>query len=201
MKYAAGQQDLDNLEAMRADSSVPDHIYKSAAIRFGVTPKPRSSQKQVGYVSLADQNAATVAWVAQHQELKDGGHWNYNTSLIRRWLDDEQVPATQANLDSAYRELSEHEMFRDRTAGKRGGKIVRVYDIELLRADRNKSQSPVGTFDSREDVKASARYQVSQANPELNPKSDQFQKLVDAVIAKQARAHNKPAQRMWDGRI
>jgi hypothetical protein len=203
-KYIATQKDLDNLDKMITE--VPYEVYHSAANRLGVKPKPRPVVReavQAEYVSLMDQNKTVVAFLAQHQELKEGGHWDFNTGLIKRWLDDFQMPATMTNLGQAYSELSSHDMFRTASAGKRGGKLVRQYDPELLQADRTgrpsvqtarvKVQTPQGSFDgTRAEVLQAAHNVVAQAHPDWNPNSGKFQKAVDDVLKQKVRATYKP---------
>ncbi len=213
MKLVATQTDLDNLEKMR--NEVPYHIYEAAARRFGIKPEPRPSdnswgapESQKAVPAVRHRQAAPEArgefipahtqlntWrnFANHPELNEMGHGPYNADLIGRFLTDENLPITRENLEFAIGELASHQMFRTRTAGKSGGALVKMYDIELLRADR--AAAPWRALEnatSKSEVFAAAAQIVRASYPDLDPKSDAFTKQVDRVIQKQVRSNFKP---------
>jgi hypothetical protein len=196
-------QDDAMLEAMRDDPGVKDAAYFNACRRFGVAPQARPNfdvpiASAKPFVSAVAQNNALERFLATHPALSDGGWFDFNSKLVIAWHDAEELPLTAQSLEQSFNELWSHGMFRDAQTGKRGGRIVRSFDIELLRHDRAKaaaSAAPVvQATETQADVMARAKRLVLTARPDLNSvdgmKSDEFRKLRDGLLTQWARSLN-----------
>jgi hypothetical protein len=105
---------------------------------------------------------------------------------------------TDASLEEAWTELYQHDMFRDATTGRRNGRIVKSFDIGLLRHDRTKAAAAAAPAlrgqETTRDVMIRAQQEVLAANPHLNTvdglNSDEFRRLRDGLITAWAKQSN-----------
>jgi hypothetical protein len=206
-------KDAAILEQMRNDPSVDDRAYRNACRKLNqpVQSRPNFSAQRVTpvqIIGLEEQGTAMLQFLQSHPELAESGHENYNVGLITQWHKAEQQQVTPASLQQAYNEIHSHYMFRMRTAGQRGGEIVRPFDMGLLRSDRaktapapraiTKTQASLQKIASKKDVLAEARRQVLASRPDLakdlqvggRGESAELRNLVDAVLRQWAKESN-----------
>jgi hypothetical protein len=211
---AVADKDAAILEAMRTDPKVDDRAYRMAchSLRLPIQLRPNFSEQRVAPVvilGLEEQGSAMLHFLQQHPELAESGHENYNVGLITQWHKAEQVQVTATTLAQAFAEIHGHSMFRMRTAGLRGGELVRPFDMGLIRSDRTKNgpvapraitktQASLQKIASKTDVLAAARAQVLVQRPDLakdvqiggRGESAEMRKLVDAVLRQWAKESN-----------
>jgi len=207
------------LEQMRVDPAVSDEAYRNACRGFKQTPKARPDFNAAAQAAttlshrlptFAEQNEARMNFNRTHPEIMSGPHATFNASLIDRFLFDENLPSTFSTLNKACEELSLGEMFRDNTSGTRGGRIVKPYDIDVLRRIRRRNDAPAPVRrtaaehqrernDEKLSLVARARQAVLAEYPELTPQpgsgeSGELRKLIDAQLLEWARQENPRMQ-------
>lgn len=207
------------LEQMRVDPTVSDAAYRNACNGFKQTPKARPDFNAAAQAAttlsrrmptFAEQLTARQNFNATHPEIMSGPFATFNASLIDRWLADENLPSTFATLNQACEELAIGEMFRDNTSGTRRGRIVKPYDIEVLRKIRRRNDAPApvrrtaaehqrGRNEESLSIVARARQVVLAEYPEFTPQpgsgeSGELRKLIDAQLLVWAREENPRMQ-------